>query len=145
VRTTRSNKKAGVPKQSKPTHEEAIAAAVRIEKLRTKHTNLEAQMAKVEQKIADSWSVIDQVFPTTMGKQRCTVERPRPVGDKLIISAGKAIAAAIRNGDSLQQTKAAAIQAATKVARKYGLASIPSDVVAKVEGRVQTLFSGVLA
>jgi hypothetical protein len=143
MRTIR-NKRVSEPTTSRPGYEQAKAAGARVDKLMIKHANVEAQVTRIEQKIVDNWAVIDRVFPPG-GKRQRTVQHPRPVGDKLIISAGKAISTALRNGNGLEQTKAAALRAAALVGKKYGLSSIPAAVVAKIEIRAQRQFKDVSA
>ena len=133
------NKRVSEPTTTRPSNEQAKAAGARIDKLRIKHASVGAQMARIEQKIIDNWKVIDKVFPPG-GKRQRTVQHPRPVGDRLIISAGKAISSAVRNRNSLEQTKAAALKAALRVGQKYGVSSIPEDVVANIEIRAQRHF-----
>jgi hypothetical protein len=144
MRTTKRSNRASEPTTSKPTFEQAKAAGARIDKLMIKHASVGAQMDRIEQKIADNWRIIDKTF-SPGGKRQRTVQHPRPVGDKLIISAGKAISTALKNGSSLEQTKAAALRAATLVGKKYGLSSIPAAVVANIEIRAQRQFKEVSA
>jgi hypothetical protein len=44
-----------------------------------------------------------------------------------------------------EQTKTAALIAAAIVGKKHGLASIPQDVIANIEGRAQKHFGGASA
>src|SRR5579862_3506823 len=144
LRATKRGNGASEPTTRWAGYEQAKAAAVRIDKLTIKHARVGAQMDRIEQKIIDNWAIINKVFPSG-GKRRKTIERPRPVSDKLIISAGKAISAALKNGNSLEQTKAAALKAAALVAKKYGFSSIPSEIAANIEIRVQKQFKEVSA
>jgi hypothetical protein len=144
MRTTKRRNGASEPTTRRPGYEQAIAAAVRIDKLMIKHAIVGAQMDRIEQKIAHDFKILHKVFPSG-GKRRKTIERPRPVSDKLIISAGKAISTALKNGSSLDQTKSAALKAAGLVAKKYGLSSIPEHVVANIEIRAQKHFKEVSA
>jgi hypothetical protein len=134
----------------RPTHDQARKAARRIEKLRVKLVAAEKETARIRAEAQLNWDILNRAmdfnFASFAGaRHRSPVQHPRPIADKLIISAGRAIASAVRKGSSLEHTKAAAVKAASVVANKYGLASVPLDIAARIEGKVQRRFAGVSA
>jgi hypothetical protein len=130
----------------RPTLEQAKAAAITLESLKVKYEKAENDMANIRVEVDKNLRILNQFAPRFAGVgRRSQVQHPRPVGDKLFISAGRAIAAAIREGSDLEQTKTAALKAAAVVGKKYGLPSIPQEVVAKIEVRAQKHFPGVSA
>ncbi len=102
-----------------------------------KRTRIEAEQ---------TWEIINQFLPSfAVRVRRPAVQNPRPVADKLIISAGKAIARAVKNGNDLEQKKTAAVKAASVIAKKYGLASVPQEIIANIEGGAKRHFNAVSA
>jgi hypothetical protein len=128
------------------THEQAIAAAKRIEELKLEYAAVEQQLERIRAEVQRQWNIVNGAIPNFGGRgHRPQVQNPRPVGDKLIISAGRAIAMSVQKGSNLEQAQAAAIKAATKVAKKYGLTDIPVNILASINGKVRQRFGGVSA
>lgn len=139
----------GLTEGAVPTAEEAIAATKRIVELKLEYDNAQEEVTRITAEAKQNWEIMNRVFSQFggVGRQRSQAQtsNPRPVGIKLLISAGRAIATAVKKGNNLEQTKAAALKAAGVVGKKHGLASIPLDVVATIEGRAQKHFGGASA
>ena len=128
------------PLDVRPTPEQVKAAAQRLQALKSEYTAIQSHMARIQAEAVENWRILNQVVPHLDRYGRSPVQNPRPVEHKLIISAGRAIATALKDGKSLEQTRAAAILAATRTAKKYGLDSIPSPVLGRVESKTQERF-----
>src|SRR4051812_7846574 len=123
------------------THSNYVSAAEtqRLVALEEEHNNLAKRMQQIKVESEALYaSLRSRIAPEFLGGlsnlpfgivKRQPVN-PRPINDKLSISAGRAIVSSFRNKKTHQQAKVAALDAATKVAKKYGLEELPGPVVA---------------
>jgi hypothetical protein len=106
------------------------------ERMRQIQTESEAIFASMKARIAPEFIVSSGFY----GHRR-QPDHPRPIHDKLVISAGRAIVTGLRKGNSPEQSKDEAIRAATRVAARYGLGTLPADVVSSIEKKIQTRYN----
>jgi hypothetical protein len=106
------------------------------ERMRQIQTESEAIFASMKARIAPEFIVSNGFYG-----QRRQPDHPRPIHDKLVISAGRAIVTGLRKGNSPQQSKDEAIKAATRVAARYGLGSLPAEVVSSIDKKIQIRYN----
>ena len=156
MKTTKTNKTVTQPatgtssESDRPTLEQARAAAKKLERLRVKYAALDDQLTRTRIEAQQNWDILNRAmvpnFASFAGTGcRPPVQNPRPIADKLIISAGRAIAKAVKNGNNVEQTKTAAVNAASVVAKKYRLPSVPQEIIASIESRAKRRFNVVSA
>src|SRR5579863_5093871 len=104
MKTNKRNKKVILPATKtssvfdRPTHDQAMKAARRIEKLKVKLEAAEKETARIRAEAQLNWDILDRAMDFNFARDRrhAQVQNPRPIADKLIISAGRAIAKAVR-------------------------------------------------
>jgi hypothetical protein len=127
--------------------DDLVAEARKIQQLKNEVDNLSARRTLVQQELNERLTAMNkrlmpeyQPKPTAHGRNKSPL-KPRPVADKLAIAAGKSIVAGLAAKWTPQQTLAEAIKAATRLAKKYGIDTLPSALVEKIKKRVRIRFN----
>jgi hypothetical protein len=124
-----------------------VAEAKKLPALQTELSRIEARKAEIRQEVTRIFSLIDAATPdfvssSTQGRfLRKKPLKPRPVDDKLSISAGRAVVLCVKKRVGPEATRIEAIKAASIVAKKYGLAELPVKVVAGIDKRIKLRFN----
>ena len=127
--------------------DDLVTEARKIQQLKNEVDSLSARRTLVQQELNERLAAMNkrlmpeyQTKQATGGRKKSPL-KPRPVGDKLAIAAGKAIVAGLAAKWTPQQTLAEAIKTATRLAKKYGLDTLPAFVVEGIEKKVRIRFN----
>jgi hypothetical protein len=120
-----------------------VAEAKKLPALQMELKSLEARKAEIKQEVTRIFGLIDAATPDfVLGSTRRNKPlKPRPVDDKLSISAGRAVVLCVRKRMLPEATKVEAIRAATVLAKKYGLAELPVNVLAGIDKKITLRFN----
>lgn len=106
----------------------------KLNELKTEYQKVEKRMVEIRNEVRETFAQIKAIAPEFDSSPQLDVipvrvQRPRPVEDKLVIAAGRQIVDGLKNGLSKEETEAAALRAALKLGKKYGLDKVPESVV----------------
>jgi hypothetical protein len=118
-----------------------VAEAEKLERLKREHIDLTSRLTEVNSEIRRIFGLLNGLAPDDENEFRRKVEKPRPMQDKLVISAGRAIKKAMKAKMSVEEVTEAAIAASTVVAKKYGLEKLPEPVIAAINKKVASRFN----
>jgi len=120
-----------------------VAEAKKLPALQTELKSLEARKAEIKQEVTRIFGLIDAATPDFVSgrTRRNQPLKPRPVDDKLSISAGRAVVLCLRKKMVPEATRIAAIKAATVLAKKYGLTEVPPTVLAGIDKKITLRFN----
>lgn len=128
-------------------NDDLVAEARAIQGLKNEADKVSARLADVNRELHERVEALNrrimpdyQPKPAVHGRKKLPL-KPRPVEDKLAIAAGRSIVAGLAAKWTPQQTLAEAIKAATKLAKKYGIDTLPSAVVEKIKKTVRMRFN----
>src|SRR5260370_19643650 len=105
-----------------------VAEAKKLQTLASEWKSLSARKAEIREEVTRIFGLMDAATPDfvsggTQGRSRRNQPlKPRPVDDKLSISAGRAVVLCLKRKMAPEATRIAAIKAATVLAKKYGFA-----------------------
>jgi hypothetical protein len=133
-----------------PTHSSFVSAAEtqRLVALEQEQKTLAERMRQIQVESEALYaSLRSRIAPEFIGAsglaafQKRQPEHPRPLNDKLVISAGRAIVAGLRRGLQPAQSREEAVQAATKVAKRYGMTSLPDMVLTAIDKKIKSRYN----
>ena len=111
--------------------DDLVAEAKMILALKTEADKISARLSEVNRELHERVEAMNKrLMPEYQPKQAAEGRKksplkPRPVSDKLAIAAGKAIVAGLAAKWTPEQTLAEAIKTATRLAKKYGIDTLP--------------------
>jgi hypothetical protein len=108
-----------------------------VERMRQIQAESDALFTSLRARIAPQF--FSGEVPTTSQKHQ--PDNPRPISHKLAISAGRAIVVGIREGLTPEQSREAALNAATRVAKKYGMDALPDLVVSSIDKKIRVRYN----
>jgi hypothetical protein len=125
---------------------DCVAELTRIKELESEYRTLKARMEQVKAEVKTRLAAMEAGFPAEMRAEasqgrRPVVKKPRPISDKLSIAAGRAINIAWKKKKTPEVCKANGIAAASKAAKKYGMDSIPAQVLRLIDKKIKLRFN----
>jgi hypothetical protein len=116
-----------------------VKEARELDALQLEHATVKGRMIELQDKIREKFELLKSVMPqeVTGRGYRSKPDKPRPVEDKIVISAGRAIVQAIRENKTPEQVREAAIDAGLTLAKKYNLTEIPPAAMKGIDKKVK--------
>jgi hypothetical protein len=121
-----------------------VKEAQKIQALKNEADSLSAKLASIRKEMQERIEALNKrIMPEQVsahGRSKLVL-KPRPVDDRLSISAGKAIKAGLKGKRTPEQTYAQAITAATKRAKELKIDKLSSSLVKRIEKKVLVAFN----
>ena len=121
----------------------------RLMTLETEQKQLSERMAQIQREATQLYDTLrSRIAPEFMadagllfGSYKRPATHPRPIHDKLTISAGRAIVAGLKKGYTPAVARENAIQAANRVAKRYGVTELPPDVMLTIDNKIRLRYN----